>query len=283
MQSLIAKGWRIVDLTTAIRELLAGRVPDRTVVVTIDDGWVSTLLAAPVLETLGISATIYVTTYYAERRADVFNVAVFYMLWKTRRTSVSLSTGHPGLDGTYDLSGDKVAIGEQWIAFASENLRWEQRQAVLPILARALDLSPDETFEEDRFRIMDREQVRRLSDGGLDIQLHTHRHNLPGESFEALETEVLENKRLLDDWTGKPCTHFCYPSGKYTLQQSEWLAQLGLQSSTTCDPGINPAGTHPHRLRRILDRETWSDLEFEAALSGITDFVQRPRSRVAGE
>jgi peptidoglycan/xylan/chitin deacetylase (PgdA/CDA1 family) len=284
MRLLVEKGWRVVDLATGVRELAAGIVPDRTVVVTIDDGWVSTLTAAaPILERHKIPATVYVTTYYAQRRADVFNVAVYYMLWKTRRSSVTLATGHSGLDGVYDLTQNRNSVGQGWIAFAEKNLSWEQRQELLPRLAEALGLSSSETLTEDRFRIVDREQVRRMSDSGLDVQLHTHRHRLPSESFEALEAEVLTNKRLLDEWTGKSCTHFCYPSGIYSLQQSEWLARLGLDSSTTCDPGTNPVGTHPHRLRRILDNERWSDLEFEAALSGVTDLFQRTRLMLAGE
>ncbi len=274
MKALIGQGWRIVSLETAVRELVEGRMVDDTVAITIDDGWVSTLTdAAPVLAKFRLPATLYVTTYYAEREADVFNVAVLYMLWKTRLDEVSLHTGHQGLDDVYRICGNALTVGTRWIEFANANLSWQQRQALLVDLARALELDPAEVLAPDRFRILAPDQIRTLSGAGVDIQLHTHRHTLPDSSYEAMEQEVLQNQMLLEQWIGKPCKHFCYPSGAYTIQQSDWLACMGLSSSTTCDPGTNPVGTHPHRLRRILDRDNWSALEFEAALSGLTELL----------
>ena len=111
-----------------------------------------------------------------------------------------------------------------------------------------------------------------------------HRHKLPDSSYEAMEGEVIQNKTLLKQWTGRACMHFCYPSSAYAIQQSEWLERMGLASSKTSDQGGNPVGTHPRRLRQILDRDNLSDLELEAALSGVTDllapFGQSQRRRV---
>jgi peptidoglycan/xylan/chitin deacetylase (PgdA/CDA1 family) len=271
---LMDQGWRIVSLDTAVRELREHRVVDNTLVVTIDDGWVSTFTeAAPVLAQFGLPSTLYVTSYYAERDADVFNVVVFYMLWKTKLDRVSLQTGYADIDDRYQLRGNTLAVGTRWIEFANATLTWQQRQALLIELAHALQLDAAEVLAGDRFRIARPNQIRTVLGAGMDIQLHTHRHKLPDSSYEAMEREVIQNKALLEHWTGRTCMHFCYPSGAYTIQQSEWLERMGLASSTTCDPGSNPVGTHPQRLRRILDRDNWSDLEFEAALFGVTDLL----------
>lgn len=280
MRLLVSQGWRLVDLETAVRELRDGKVRDKTVVVTIDDGWLSTLTeAVPILEEYSVPATVYITTYYSERSADVFNVAVYYMLWKTRVEKVDIRAGYGGFDGEYDLSKDRVAVGNQWVEFAETHLSWEQRQELLPVISNALHLEPESTFQSGRFRIVDREQVRQLHERGIDVQLHTHRHRLPDVSFEALRDEVTQNKVLLDTWTGKSCMHFCYPSGVYNHRQSEWLERIGILSSTTCDPGMNDTGAHPQRLRRILDRESWSDLEFDAAMSGVRRLFSRRQQK----
>lgn len=273
LKALKAQGWRIVDLDTAVRELKSGAIVDDTLVLTIDDGWVSTASeAAPLLHRHGMPATLYVTTYYAERPADVFNVALYYLAWKTRLERVTLHTGHAGLDGDYVIKPHWVETARRWIDFGNGQLSWQQRQELLPKITVALGLDPAEVFAADRFRIMDAAQVQSLSKNGMDIQLHTHRHRLPDESLEALRAEIADNQSRLQQWTGERCEHFCYPSGVYTLQQSEWLKEIGLASSTTCDQGYNDAASHPHRLKRVLDRETWSDLEFEAMLSGVTSW-----------
>jgi peptidoglycan/xylan/chitin deacetylase (PgdA/CDA1 family) len=276
LRNLVAQGWRIVDLTTAVRELREGKIVRDTVVVTIDDGWVSTAVeAAPLLARHGIPATLYVTTYYAERKADVFNVALYYMAWKTKLSRVTLRTGYADIDCEHQLKPSWIETAQRWIEFGNGKLTWEQRQELLRKVAVALELDPDEVFAANRFRIVDAQQIKALKDMGIDIQLHTHRHHLPTESYEALRSEILENQQRLEKWIGARCEHFCYPSGMYTLQQSEWLAQMGLASSTTCDQGFNESLSHPHRLKRILDRDTWCDLEFEAVMSGVTAWFGR--------
>ena len=276
MRMLAASGWRIVDLDTAVLELTQGRLKKNTIAVTIDDGWLSTFThAVPVLRNYEIPATLYVTTYYCDKNADVFNVAVYYMLWKTQRASAKLSTGCKELDGEYDLRGDKYSVGTRWIEIAETEMDWQQRQGLLPVIADALGMRSEDVFHGQRFRMMSSDQVTDASRLGIDIQLHTHRHRLPAASVDAMESEVSDNKRLLDVWAKKDCRHFCYPSGRYTVDHPLWLANMGLSSSTTCDPGTNEPGMDPHRLRRILDRETWSEIELEAAMSGYSDVLNK--------
>ena len=270
MRALVAGKWRIVDLGTAVTELKSGRIPPYTVVVTIDDGWRSTYaLAGPVLADLSIPATLYVTTYYTDRPADVFNVVVHYLIWKTARRHVRLETGHACLDGEYDLSAKPHAVAIRWIASANQQLTWAERQKALESIATSLGFDPADVLRDERFRIMSSEEITRASSRGLDVQLHTHRHTLPDASEAEMRTEVEENKEIVERLKGTECRHFCYPSGLHSARQPEWLAAMGLASSTTCDIGMNGPETHPHRLRRILDRETWSTLEFEAAMCGV--------------
>lgn len=284
MQSLIRQGWKVVGLAEAVDALRTGALPDRTAVITIDDGWASTWAeAVPILKKHALPATLYVTTYYAERGHDVFNVALHYMTWKSPLDVVNLCTGLPGLDGEYRIRPGGMPVVAEWI-HKTRGLTAEERQAMLPSIAASLGLDAAEVFSESRFKLVSPAQVRELSDDGVDIQLHTHRHHLPEDSYESLVRELSDNRERLEAWTGKACDHFCYPSGVYTLQQSEWLQNAGIRSSTTCDVGHNPVGMHPQRLRRILDRESWADVEFEAALSGLNDlFKLRSRRAVPAE
>jgi peptidoglycan/xylan/chitin deacetylase (PgdA/CDA1 family) len=275
LKSLLAQGWRVIDLNTAVKELEAGTISERTAVVTIDDGWTSTSTqAARILKRHRVPATLYVTTYYAERRYEVFNVALYYMVWKTSLDVVRLNTGVPALDREYQIKPDGTKAVGEWIEH-TRGLSVERRQEVLMSITRSLGLVPEEVFRDNAFRLVSPEEVRQLARDGIDIQLHTHRHRLPDESLEALKAEIRDNRTRLEAWTGNVCDHFCYPSGIYSAQQAEWLQQAGVRSSTTCDHGHNPKGMHLQKLRRVLDRESWTDLEFEAALSGFNELIRR--------
>ena len=49
--------------------------------------------------------------------------------------------------------------------------------------------------------------------------------------------EIETNRRKIEAVTGKYARHFCYPSGNYDMRFLPWLADLGVRSATTCDPG----------------------------------------------
>jgi peptidoglycan/xylan/chitin deacetylase (PgdA/CDA1 family) len=281
LNSLLAQGWRVIALDSAVEALRAGTIPEKTAVITIDDGWASTLTqAAPILRRHQARATLYVTSYYVEHRCEVFNVALRYVVWKSPLAMVRLETGVPALDREYRIKPDGSQAVSDWIE-NSRNLDAERRQEVLMSIVRSLGLVPEEVFRDDSFKLISPEQVRELTLEGVDIQLHTHRHRLPNESLEALKEELRDNRTRLEAWTGKSCNHFCYPDGMYTAQQADWLRLAGVWSATTCDEGHNPKGVHLQKLRRILDRETLTDLEFEAALSGFYELVRWRGTRTA--
>ncbi|MEJ7804781.1 MAG: hypothetical protein WKG03_02525, partial [Telluria sp.] len=72
-------------------------------------------------------------------------------------------------------------------------------------------------------------------------------------------------------------THYCYPSGNFDGAASDALSAMGVQTATTCLPGLitQANASESHYLPRFLDGESISMLEFEAELSGFSDIVRR--------
>lgn len=66
LRSLRRRGYEGLTVAEAERRLRAGKLARRTVVVTFDDAYASTLRAGPVLEELGYPATVFVVTSFAE-------------------------------------------------------------------------------------------------------------------------------------------------------------------------------------------------------------------------
>ncbi len=87
--------------------------------------------------------------------------------------------------------------------------------------------------------------------------------------------ELVENAEILEPIAGRKLTHFCYPSGDLSAQQTEWLGELGIESATTTRHGFNHPDTPKMLLNRFLDSETISDIEFEAELCGFFETLRR--------
>jgi peptidoglycan/xylan/chitin deacetylase (PgdA/CDA1 family) len=118
---------------------------------------------------------------------------------------------------------------------------------------------------------------------GLDIQLHTHRHRLP-EDPTSVMAEIADNRRVLEPIVGQRLVHLCYPSGVWSEKHWPALKEAGIETATTCEPGINYPTTPMLRLHRFLDGQDVPALDFEAEVSGFKEVARRffGRARNAG-
>jgi peptidoglycan/xylan/chitin deacetylase (PgdA/CDA1 family) len=270
----------VVSLQDGVGMLAADTVQRGETVITIDDGWKTTLIAAQCLRAAAFPASVYVTSYYVGKPVAVFNVALRYLFWRRRGRTIDVRGVHPQLDGRLDLTQSAEATIEQWIRFGDTELDWRERQRLLERIARAFDLDLGEVFADDRFRLLDGADVAQLSKSGLGIELHAHRHRLPADDFGAAKREIDENRAALEAITGTHATHFCYPSGIYASNHPAWLERLHVASATTCEAGLNAPGTNPYLLCRYLARDDAPDVELVAELSGFTEIVRRCSERV---
>ena len=267
----------VIPLDEAARRLEAGQIASSETVITVDDGWASTLtIAAPILERYGFPAAVYLTTEHLIAGTEVFNVALYYMISRSPRDTLQLTGLHPALDGTHDLRKDRYRLTLSLISAAEKAFpALAERQRALPTIASALGVNLAEVLRDERFRLLSRSQVRELAARGFAVELHTHSHRLPVQSFEMMAAEVATNRSALEALLGTRPRHFCFPSGQYAPQHPEWLRRLGIISATTCDPGLNPPGTCMLLLKRYLDSDRTSDIAFEAEVSGFRELLRQ--------
>ncbi|MFN8580274.1 MAG: polysaccharide deacetylase family protein [Gemmatimonadaceae bacterium] len=75
-------GYEVLPFDQAIQRLYSGSLPDRAVALTFDDGAHDfAAMAVPILREFDMPATVYLTTYYAERGGPVFDTMSNYLLW----------------------------------------------------------------------------------------------------------------------------------------------------------------------------------------------------------
>jgi peptidoglycan/xylan/chitin deacetylase (PgdA/CDA1 family) len=275
MEILRRRRIAVLSLNEALRRLQNHSVDRACAVITMDDGWASNLtIGLPVLETYGFPATIYVTTEHLSAGPEAFNVALYYILQKTAQKRPVLSGIHPGLDGEYDLSKPEAAAVKM-ITQLEGSMPLIQRQNLLGPIARALQVDINDVFRNGRFLLLSGSQIRTLSDRGLAIELHSHTHQLPANSFDDVAWEISLNRRALSNLVGSEPNHFCYPSGIYSVHHPEWLKRLGVKSATTCDSGLNGPDDSVMLLKRYLDSDATPDIVFEAEVSGLREIVRR--------
>jgi peptidoglycan/xylan/chitin deacetylase (PgdA/CDA1 family) len=277
LDTIRSGGFRIINLDEALAQLRNGSIEPDCVVITIDDGFASTLsIAAPALKEYEAKATVYLTTYYMCKQVPVFDLAMAYIVWKASTKSVTIDHPHTGLPWHLDLStaaarerttSDLVQFGR---AMGSEPSRLE----LLRCVAAAGGVKGDVLELASAFRLMSFDEARRLLNYGIDVGLHTHRHRFPTNDLGVCRSEVEENRELLNAQIGFPPRHFCYPSGIYGPDHGPLLRSLGVLSAATCDTGLVRAGDSPFAMKRFLDGEMVADIEFEAELWGFAELMR---------
>jgi peptidoglycan/xylan/chitin deacetylase (PgdA/CDA1 family) len=67
--------------------------------------------------------------------------------------------------------------------------------------------------------LMNWEQIEELSENGIDFGSHSAHHpDLSRLPAEAVQMEIIESKKMIEERTGKEVPVFCYPYGKYTVK-----------------------------------------------------------------
>ena len=271
----------VVSLEDGLERLRQGRLNDAETVITFDDGWTTNLtIGAPILREFGYPATVYITTEHLDCGPESFYMAVARMVYESPEEFATFEGIHPLLDGRYDLKADPASTAHQLVVASSKVGPLRAQYPLLRPIAAALGIDYEAFFADGRFRLLEAEQVRELAKTGMRVELHTHTHSLPEDSFESAALEIENNRSAITQLTGTVPRHFCYPSGQYFQKHPEWLARLGVASATTCDPGLNGPQTPLLLLRRHLDSEFYSDIEFEAELVGLLELMRRARAKL---
>ncbi|MGE5488837.1 MAG: polysaccharide deacetylase family protein [bacterium] len=263
----------VLPLREALERLYEGKLPERAVALTFDDGTYDFYARAfPLLRNHNFPATVYLTTYYSQSNAPIFDVSVSYMLWKNRGSVVNARGLMPGFPERLHLAtraGRARAVRAIHAFARSENLDQAAKNECLERLASLLKF-PFEDFRRRRFlQIMNPGEVSGLADAGIDFQLHTHRHRVPlDETLFAREIE--DNRAAITAMTGRPANHFCYPSNVHHHQFLPWLVKLGIVSAATSEPGLASPLSHALLLPRLVDSAEVPAVEFESWISGLS-------------
>jgi peptidoglycan/xylan/chitin deacetylase (PgdA/CDA1 family) len=288
MQQLKRSQCAVLPLSEALERLYRNDLPDRAVALTFDDGFADFYHRAyPVISDFGFPVTLYLTTFYSYYNRPVFDVMCSYLLWRGRAHTLAAKE-FSGEDARVNLSTNdaREAVLKKIREFAEQQkLSAEEKDSRAAALAAHLGVDYDELLKRRVIHNVTPAEARELSQRGVDVQLHTHRHRTPLDR-NLFRREIDDNRDRITEITGKNPHHFCYPSGVYARRFLPWLEEAGIKSATTCEVGFASRASHPLLLPRFLDNNTMAPIEFEAWLTGVSMALPRrpsPVRRLAGE
>lgn len=250
------------------------------VAVTLDDGWYSSYRdLLPSLAEYGYQPVLYLHSEAYDIGVPIIPVTLRYLLWKAGPQEMVLDGFGFGVEGTWNLANPRererlCAAAERWLTDQDPHSvtgSLKRFAAALGISAAQLDL------DSRRFSYMTQDELLSASEAGCRIELHGHEHVYqPGHPGRNRENIELNRERILDSGLPYP-THYCYPSGSFDEHGAEVMRAAGVETATTCVPGLVDTRDPDARyyLPRFLDGGDVSMIEFEAEMSGVLELLRR--------
>ncbi len=277
LELIRAFGCTVLPFDEAVSRLYSGSLPERAVAITFDDGSRDFYQEAfPILQEFNFPVSLYLTTFYTHYNRPVFDLMCSYLLWKGKGGVLDLKK-IIGRESVIDLrsSAARAAAWLQIYLFThDQKLKAEEKDELLASLAKHLGVDYDSLIQQRVLHNLSAEEIVKLAESGVDIQLHTHRHRTPLDRT-LFAREIEENRNSIRQMTGRTASHFCYPSGVTNALFLPWLKESGVISATTCESGLASRKSNPLMLPRLLDTWTLSDVEFAGWLSGISSVLPR--------
>ncbi len=271
MRALAAQGYVALPLAEAWRRCRTGQLTGREFVITIDDGWAGTAeCMRPVLKELNWPSTLYVATRDFLVGAPVPPVMSDWLLARATRPlepQSVLGQSQVPSDWSLAIEARVRALPDR----EAQHAEWRRLGAVLGVDVEAV-------LSARSLHLMTPEELRQCQAQGMDVQLHTHAHDLGDMSPQRIADEIAANRHALAALLGTSqarFNQFCYPSGVHDPKAFGPLMALGVETTTTTVYGLADGRTPAMALPRLLDGESMSDLAFEARFSGFWFGVNR--------
>lgn len=266
----LADGYHTITARDLFAHLSEKRpIPERTVVVTIDDGYTDVLhVGKPILERHGVPATVFVSSgclgdpyglWWDEVERAVLHVGelpsridvpvaggfVREVSERSRSLDAADAAAFAGWDFTLLTIHERQRLYLDLIAFLNP-LNAADRSAALTLLREQTGVKPVTATDK---RPLTAEEAVCLGSGGLiELGAHTVTHQvLSRRTVDEQRQEIADDKRALEKLLGYPVVSFAYPHGgadDYTRESARLAAEAGfLGACTTRLGGALPWGS----------------------------------------
>ncbi len=284
--TFLTKRYNVISLSQLLDQLDAGGpLPERSVVITFDDGWRDNYAYAyPLLQKYGIPATIFLTTAYVGTSKIFWPEEVIYH-FSMVAAGEQVTSEIRDIEKTQPLavlikriikaSGLKRTMLLDRLIGKMKYLPQEDREAILVGL-RSSDARHSSMGEKERV-MLDWSEVKEMQSGGISFGSHGVNHELLTMiGSDRVFQQLRESKRLLESKLGCSVDTLAYPNGDF----NESIKRLALQSGYRCAVSVRrehvSAATDRYALGRINIHEGVSlGLRGECSLSKFACYIEK--------
>lgn len=285
--SVLRRHADLIRLDTLVEHHRRGRIPDRAVAITFDDGYCDNHThAAPLLSRFDAPATIFITSGQIGAEEEFWWDELERSLLDPERLPDHLILQINGEARQWQLGAAAVYSAEDrrqdqgvkaWLAEPGGRLHfyyqiWDtlrrlpqddrrEQQCVIADWARA-DPAP-----RPGHYALDGDQLRALAANELiDIGAHSVSHLfLPAYSSDRQYAEIADGKRQLEDLLGRTVRSFAYPHGEHSAQTRQLVADAGFDYACALGEQAVSKDSDVLSLPRC-SVENWGADEFESQL-----------------
>ena len=269
---LIRESFTPVPLPALVEAARAGRVPDRAVAVTFDDGYLDHLkTASPILAELRISATFFVTGVGLEQPRELWWDTLVRVLLASPVLPSRLDL--PVRGATFHLvTGDagqrRSAIDRLWEVLAP--LAPAARDEALAVLLEWAGIGAGPVGGR---RPMTASELRELaSRPGHTIGAHSRHHLRLLDHHEDLQrTEIEASRDELSRLVGGDVSLFAYPFGEADATLADLVRGAGFAAAVTVQEGLVGRNCDRHLLPRLEMPASWTAADLNCRLRRLFD------------
>lgn len=208
------------------------RLPPNAMVLTFDDGYRDVYdVALPILQKLGLPATVFITTGSVDRQESIWSNKIYYYFYLTRKKEFQLTL--PDRSQTVE-KWETPAQRRLVILHVNQMLKRAPEKDLQPsiqALAEALDV-PIEADPIGQLPMLTWDMVRSLRTSSVfSLGAHTVNHPILSRcDIEKQRFELEESRNRITKETGEECRYLAYPNGQkqdFTDQTQQLAREVG--------------------------------------------------------
>ncbi len=189
-------------------------LPPNSLAITVDDGYRDFQHAFPVFQRFGLKVTLYVVSGFAAGELWLWPDQLLYLF----ENALAHTPKYPMPAGTVHLDLSNPSSAFSTFSQTMIDMTNGDRLDLLRRLPALLDVDLPAKAPE-RFAPLSWEELKTLAAQGLDIGAHTATHPILAKLQTGLEAEITGSKASIEQATGVPVRHFCYPNGRHYRYQ----------------------------------------------------------------
>ena len=244
--------FNVLPLDAAVHRLREQTLPERALAITFDDGYADNRhVAMPILQSLGLPATVFVTTGFINGGC-MWNDIVIEAVRRTLHSHVDLQDLLPEAGAKPFPLGSILQrrIALEGVIAAVKYFEVQRRLDLVRRIAERLDVKVPTDL------MMTSGEVVELRRGGLQVGAHTVTHPILAKlTRDGIHQEMKQSKEFLEHLLGERVGMFAYPNGKpgddYDERAVTLAREVGFDAAVTTARGAASQRIDPFQIPRF--------------------------------